>query len=46
MSASQVCTAKELLSKHSVKEFEALAQKALNTSSAAKIKKLAESLLN
>lgn len=46
MSASQVCAAKELLSKHSVKEFEALAQKALNTSSAAKIKKLAESLLN
>ncbi|MBO7135731.1 MAG: phosphoenolpyruvate--protein phosphotransferase [Spirochaetaceae bacterium] len=45
MSASQVCAAKELLSKHSVKEFEALAKKALNTSSAAKIKKLAESLI-
>ncbi|MBO6100487.1 MAG: phosphoenolpyruvate--protein phosphotransferase, partial [Spirochaetaceae bacterium] len=45
MSASQVCAAKELLSKHSVKEFEALAKKALNTSSAARIKKLAESLI-
>ena len=45
MSASQVCAAKELLSKHTVKEFESLAKKALNTPSAAKIKKLAESLL-
>ena len=45
MSASQVCVAKELLSKHSVKEFEKLAEKALNTPSASEIKKLAESLL-
>ncbi|NLK46083.1 MAG: phosphoenolpyruvate--protein phosphotransferase [Treponema sp.] len=46
MSASKINAAKELLSKHSIKEFELLAEKALKTPSASAIKKLAETLIN
>lgn len=45
MSASHICAAKELLSKHSVKEFEELAEKALHTTSASEIKKLSADLI-
>lgn len=45
MSASHICAAKELLSKHSVKEFEELAEKALHTPSASEIKKLSADLI-